>query len=131
MRSNDPKDQSEAPTRLSHLIDLVLQKSPGVAVLVAELPPNSDSKVNKNIDAYNKAIPQVVERQVKKGQHVLFVQTHKLVAVSDLVDGTHPNDKAYERIGLAFYDSLKIADGKGWISEPKAEARKPRQLFRA
>ena len=131
MKSDDPKDQSEAPTRLCHLIDLVLQKSPGVAVLVAELPPNSDSKVNKNIDTYNKAIPQIVEQQVKKGKHVLFVQTHKLVAVSDLVDGIHPNDKAYERIGLAFYDSLKIADGKGWIIEPRTKARKPRQLFRA
>ena len=129
MKSNDPKDQSEAPARLCHLIDLVLEKSPGVTVLVADLPPSSDSTFNKNIDTYNKAIPQVVEQQAKKGNHVLFVQIHKLVAVSDLADGTHPNDKAYERIGLAFFDSLKIADAKGWIIEPKSTPGRRRRLL--
>ena len=130
MKSKDPKDQSEAPKRLGQLMDLVLEKSPGVVLLVAELPPNSDSNANKYIDKYNKAIAGLVEERAAKGKHVLLVHTHKLVAVSDLVDGTHPGDKAYERIGLAFYQSLKVANSKGWISEPKPKPAR-RQLFKA
>ncbi|KIY72681.1 carbohydrate esterase family 3 protein [Cylindrobasidium torrendii FP15055 ss-10] len=102
--------------RLGGLIDYVLDYEPTLTtVLVSSLPPNGDADSNSRIDTYNAGIPGVVQARVDAGRSVIFVDSHAVIAVGDLVDGTHPNDAGYERIAKVFYDGIVEAEAKGWL----------------
>ncbi|EAU90995.1 lipolytic enzyme [Coprinopsis cinerea okayama7 len=108
-------DVINAPSRLSHLIGGVLNFPPQTLVVVSSLPPNRDAAANARINAFNAAIPGVVQHWVNQGRSVVFADCGRLVSVNELPDGTHPNDAAYERIGRCFYDAIVGADSRGWI----------------
>jgi lysophospholipase L1-like esterase len=104
-----------APDRLGALIDNILNWEWLTLVVVSTLPPNGNADTNARIDTYNAALPAVVKARTDAGRSVILVDSHAVVAVSDLVDGTHPNDAAYERMGKAFYDGIVLAESKGWL----------------
>ncbi|KAJ7469649.1 lipolytic enzyme, partial [Mycena latifolia] len=108
-------DPAGAPARLSTLIQNVLDAPPLTLVVLATLPPNANADANTRINAYNAALPGVVANFVNAGRSVVLADCHAVVAVGDLVDGTHPNDDAYARIGKVFYDAIQVAFAKGWI----------------
>lgn len=104
-----------APDRLGTLIDDILDWDWLTLVVVSTLPPNGDADSNARVDTYNAAIPGVVQARVDAGRSVILVDSHAVVAVGDLVDGTHPNDAAYDRMANAFYEGIKDAESKGWL----------------
>ncbi|KAF6761797.1 SGNH hydrolase-type esterase domain-containing protein [Ephemerocybe angulata] len=104
-----------APGRLSRLIRGVLDFPPLTLVVVSTLPPNANAGAQQRILNYNAAIPGVVQQFVNEGRSVVFADCGRMVGIPDLVDGTHPNDAAYERIGRCFYEAILYADTNGWI----------------
>ncbi|KAF7290778.1 Lipolytic enzyme [Mycena indigotica] len=108
-------DPDNAPARLKTLIQNVLDAPPLTLVVVSTLLPNSNSAANTRINAYNAALPSVVKSFTDAGRSVVLVDCHSVVAVSDLVDGTNPNDAAYARMAKVFYGGLQQAAPKGWI----------------
>lgn len=108
-------DPAGAPGRLGAMIDEVLDFPPLTLVVVSSLPANGDGATNDRINAFNAAIPGVVQQRVDAGRSVEFADCGSTVGVADLVDGTHPNDAGYERIGRCFYDAIVVAETKGWI----------------
>ncbi|KIY72647.1 carbohydrate esterase family 3 protein [Cylindrobasidium torrendii FP15055 ss-10] len=108
-------DVANAPARLGTLIDDVLDWPWLTTVIVSTLPPNANSAANPRIDAYNAAMAGVVQQRVNAGRSVILVDSHATVGLADLVDGTHPNDAAYERMGRVFYDGIVLAESKGWL----------------
>lgn len=114
--------QGDAQRALGQLIDDVLNWPPLTFVIVSTLPPNKDPIVNDRIKAFNAAIPGIVQQRVKAGRSVHWVDSYGVVALSDLVDGTHPNDQAFERIGRKFYEGLQHGFSKGWIFDVQGPA---------
>ncbi|KAJ7159706.1 FG-GAP repeat domain-containing protein [Mycena filopes] len=108
-------DPAGAPARLTKLIEDVLDAPPLTLVLVSTLPPNANTATNALINTYNAAIPAVVKSFTDAGRSVVFVDCHSVIAVGDLVDGTHPNDAGYARMAGLFYNGLQQAFAKGWI----------------
>lgn len=108
-------DLPTAPDRLGKLIDDALAWPPLTLVVVSTLPPNSNSVVNDRVRSYNAAIPAVVKKRTDAGKSVIVVDSYAVISVSDLVDGIHPNDAGYERIGKVFYNGIKAAEAKGWL----------------
>ncbi|KAJ7661664.1 lipolytic enzyme [Mycena rosella] len=108
-------DPAGAPARLATVIQNVLDAPPLTLVVVSTLPPNADSASNVRVDAYNAAIPGVIQQFTDAGRSVILADCHSVVGLGDLVDGTHPNDAAYARMATVFYDSIQLADSKGWI----------------
>ncbi|KAJ7469671.1 lipolytic enzyme [Mycena latifolia] len=108
-------DPAGAPARLSTLIQDVLDAPPLTLVVLATIPPNADVDANTRIDTYNAALPGVVAHFVHAGRSVVLADCHAVVALGDLVDGTHPNDAAYARMAKVFYDAMQVAFAKGWI----------------
>ncbi|KAJ6479448.1 lipolytic enzyme [Mycena vitilis] len=108
-------DVANAPARLTTLIQNVLDEPPLTLVVVSTLPPNGNADVNTRTTAYNAALPAVVQSFVNAGRSVVLVDSHAVVAVGDLVDGTHPNDAAYARMAQVFYNGIQAAFAKGWI----------------
>ncbi|KAJ7159679.1 lipolytic enzyme [Mycena filopes] len=108
-------DPAGAPARLTKTIQDVLDAPPLTLVLVSTLPPNANAAANALINTYNAALPAVVKNFTDAGRSVILVDSHSVVAVGDLVDGTHPNDAAYARIAGVFYTGLQQAFANGWI----------------
>ncbi|KAJ7745999.1 lipolytic enzyme, partial [Mycena metata] len=108
-------DPAGAPARLTQTIQDLLDAPPLTLVVVSTLPPNADGPSNDRITTYNAALPAVVKSFTDAGRSVVLVDSHAVVAVGDLVDGTHPNDAAYSRIAQQFYNGIQQAYANGWI----------------
>ncbi|KAH7084036.1 FG-GAP repeat domain-containing protein [Auriculariales sp. MPI-PUGE-AT-0066] len=103
-----------APDRIYKLVEDVLNWPWPTLVILATLPPNADKACNKRIDAFNAALPGVINRF--HGRWVLLADVHPVVKLEDLVDGTHPNDAVFARIGRKFYDAIKEGERRGWVA---------------
>lgn len=126
-----PVDPSTAPERLGELIDDVVTACPTAVVLVAELPPISDTEAQARAVAFNAAIPDIVAARTSAGLHVLTVNMSNYVTVADLGDGVHPSDRGYSLVAQAWYDGLETAASKGWIVKPENVNRMMRKRVAA
>ena len=89
-------DPTQAPARLSHLLNLITTTLPGVTVIVAQiLPLPHSARLNAEVAAYNAAIPGIVKAEVAQGKHVHYVDMYHAVPPSMLLDQIHPNDAGY------------------------------------
>ncbi|WP_163508917.1 family 43 glycosylhydrolase [Fodinicola acaciae] len=93
-----------APDRLRDLINLIKSKDPGVTILVASIIPARDATLNARVNAYNAAIPAIVQQA---GANVRFVDMNARITIDDLSpDGIHPSDAGYLKMGDVWYDAL-------------------------
>jgi len=103
---NHNADLSQAPTRLSNLIDTIVNTLPNVKVLVGSIPPISNSTSNARAVAYNNAIPGIVSQKQSQGKGVYFVDIYASLTVADLNDGVHPNLTGYGKMANAWFNVL-------------------------
>lgn len=103
---NHNADLSQAPTRLSNLIDTILNTLPNAKVLVGSIPPINDPTNNARAVAYNSAIPGIVSQKQSQGKKVYFVDIYNALTLSDLNDGVHPNLVGYGKMASAWYSVL-------------------------
>lgn len=111
-------DPDSAPDRLGDLIDEVLAACPDAAVLVAEIIVMADSDSNSRRLTYNAAIPGVVSARAKAGKQVMVVDMSNLLTTDDLIDGIHPVDQGYDKMGDTWFTGIQNASQSGWIKTP-------------
>ncbi|CAM1503170.1 Fc.00g079460.m01.CDS01 [Cosmosporella sp. VM-42] len=114
-------DPATAPDRLGALIDEVVSVCPDAAVLVAQIIVMSDSGTNARRKTFNAAIPGVVKSRAEAGKNVMVVDMSGLLTTGELVDGLHPTDGGYAKMGNAWFSAIKTAAVKGWIKKPVAQ----------
>ncbi|RBQ14077.1 hypothetical protein DP939_42640 [Spongiactinospora rosea] len=112
----DRGDAGAAPDALKVLVDQVFEDAPTALIVVANLVPSKDSRVQGRIDAFNKEIPAIVEKRVGMGRMIALADM-SMVTSGDLVDSLHPNDNGYRKMADAFHKALLRAAAKGWISD--------------
>jgi lysophospholipase L1-like esterase len=102
----------DAPARLGHLIDLLVEADPNLLVVVAQIPPGKDDAINARAETYNAAIPGVVAARARAGKHVAIVDMYaaftqnpnfKADYVNDLV---HPTQVGYDVMGDTWFALL-------------------------
>jgi lysophospholipase L1-like esterase len=99
-------DATNAPARLSALIDKITEHSPALQVIVASLPPLSSPIANQRVLNFNAAIPNIVSAKTANGKKVAFVDMYPALTLSDLDDGIHPNASGYTKLANAWYGAL-------------------------
>jgi lysophospholipase L1-like esterase len=113
--TNDAIDDFEledAPTRLGALIDSIFEELPNVLLVVAQPIPSQDDALNGRLQAYNAAIPTVVETRASAGRHILIVDMYTpFSSVADyktslLKDTWHPNAEGHAILGARWYSVL-------------------------
>ncbi len=120
-------DLANAPARLGALIDQVLADSPNATVLVADIPPNTDTtrpELDAETTAYNRAIAEMVTEREDAGEHVIF--SPGLVSpdqVSD--DHIHPIDAGYDQIAAGFISGAAEAAENSWFQDPDSDQALP------
>ncbi|MEV5511294.1 FG-GAP-like repeat-containing protein [Streptomyces orinoci] len=103
-----------APERLGGLIDQITTAAPGVTVLVSSVVPSKDPQVEKRVEKFNLAVPQIVAERRNKGRAVGYVDMGD-VTTADLADRLHPSDSGYVKMARAFFRGVSQAATDGWI----------------
>ncbi|MEU3960937.1 FG-GAP-like repeat-containing protein [Streptomyces buecherae] len=112
---------ASAPDRLKKLINQALTDSPRATVLVAKLIPTAKPGLQPRIDAYNAALPGVVEGLQREGKHVLLVDMGRVRVSDGLQNDAHPTDEGYAKMADAWDRGMWEAYSRGWIKDPAAQ----------
>jgi lysophospholipase L1-like esterase len=104
------RDKPNMATRLEVLLDDIAENAPNALIVLAQLTPLG--RDDANLTEYNAKIPSIVQSHAEKGQHIIGVDMSKL-PISQLADGTHPNDQGYEYMANIWYAAIKdlLTDG--------------------
>lgn len=108
-----------APDRLGSLIFAICDPMTGLRpqahLIVASITPIGNAAEEARVEAYNAAIPGVVNAHRALGQNVSFVDMHSFLTKSDLADKLHPGVRGYQKMGEAWYEAVTVP-------EPSADA---------
>jgi lysophospholipase L1-like esterase len=102
---------SDAPARLSRLVDGILASDPRLLLVVAQIVPRADG--NDRVRAYNAAVADLVATRAAAGRRIVLVDLFAaFVANPDfasayLSDGLHPSGPGYQIIGRELYRVLQ------------------------
>jgi lysophospholipase L1-like esterase len=102
-------DVANAPTRLAALIDSVTSTDPKLLLVVAQIIPSQTDALNTSIQAYNAAIPALVQARATAGKHVALVDMYDAFTAianyksADMSDNLHPNDAGYAVMAGVWY----------------------------
>ena len=102
-------DLPNAPNRLSALIDHITNTLPSAEVFVAQIIPLSYDA--SQLQAFNAAIPGIVQSKVAAGKHVHLVDQYDALTTADLQDGVHPNAAGYDKMAAVWYRALLSVPG--------------------
>jgi hypothetical protein len=86
------------------LVDHILANAPGVELFVAQITPETDPSLEARVQAYNAALPAMVQG---KGSHVHLVDMHSALTTADLADGVHPTAAGYAKMGAVWHSALQ------------------------
>lgn len=104
LKNDSPPD---APARLKSLIDQITATLPQATLIVAQIiPVTRRPQFNPEVVTYNQAIPGIVQAEAALGKHVLLVDMYHAVSPSMLIDGAHPNDRAYALMAQVWENAL-------------------------
>jgi len=100
-------DPTQAPARLSRLLELITTTLPAATVIVAQiLPLPRSARFNAEVVAYNATIPRIVQTDVAQEKHVQYVDMYHAVPPSMLPDQIHPNDAGYALMAKVWLHAL-------------------------
>ncbi|MES1207778.1 MAG: SGNH/GDSL hydrolase family protein [Pseudomonadota bacterium] len=106
-------DLADAPTRLGALIDRITTRSPDALVVVAKMVPTRTAATNTRVQAYNDAIPALVQSRAAAGKHIAMVDMYGAFtananyATALLTDNLHPNDAGMAVMAQTWYAAIK------------------------
>ena len=101
-------DVTNAPSRLSTLIDHITATLPSVELFVASITPlgGDYASYESQVLTFNTAVPTIVSTKASQGYRVHYVNMHSVLTTSDLADGIHPTAAGYNKMGAAWYSAL-------------------------
>jgi len=98
-------DLNNAPNRLSDLIDKICNKLPeGGKLYVATVTPITYADPR----SYNSQVTNIVQNKSSQGKPVYLVDMFNALTTNDLaMDGVHPNNNGYNKMGDTWFDAIK------------------------
>lgn len=102
-------DVANAPTRLAELVDSILDQDDHVLLVVAQIVPSRLADLNDRVEAYNAAIPGIVEERAAQGKHIAIADMESAFLADSnyqsslLADDLHPSTAGYALLGQTYY----------------------------
>jgi lysophospholipase L1-like esterase len=109
---NGNVDVAAAPTRLGKLIDAITTRAPDALLVVATIIPIANDGTNPKVQAYNAALPALVNARANAGKHVVLLDNYAAFVKDPsyrsklMGDYLHPNDAGYAVLGRAMYEAI-------------------------
>jgi lysophospholipase L1-like esterase len=107
-------DLANAPTRLGHLMDVILDADPKLLLVVAKISPSKDDAFNARAATYNAAIPGLVKSRADAGKHVAMVDMWTAFMANAnyrtefLNDPVHCTNAGYAKMGEVWYAGIGV-----------------------
>jgi lysophospholipase L1-like esterase len=102
---------TDAPARMTTMLNTIVAALPTAEVLVSTLPPVDPALGAGRValtDAFNAALPGIVAAQQALGHRVRMVDAGSILTLADLdVGGVHPTQGGYLKMSNAWYASLQ------------------------
>lgn len=118
LHTNEPTDPyADAPNRLNSLIQKVISVCPDATILGAQIIHAADLPTNDRVATYNAQVPGVVANIAKTHKNIAVVDFGSVMA-DDLIDGLHPRDSGYKKMGDIWFAAIRKAAADGWIQAP-------------
>jgi lysophospholipase L1-like esterase len=113
------RNPKPAPQKLQKLCEKIVERVPGVVVLIGTIPPITAKYMPGGagdsaplITEYNAAIHNIAKEMTAKKVGVADLSAVKL---SNLQDGIHPNDEGYSKMAIGWFKAIDEAASKGWL----------------
>ena len=112
---NGNVDVGNAPKRLGNLIDDITARAPNALLILATIIPIANDGTNQKVQAYNAALPGLVNTRATAGKHVVLLDNYAAFSKDSsyrttlMYDNLHPNDAGYVVLGRAMYDAIHAA----------------------
>jgi lysophospholipase L1-like esterase len=109
----DDYDMSGAPARLGALLDSIFAQLPNVLIVLGQPIPSQDDALNLRLQAYNAALPAIVEARADAGRHILLVDMYAPFTANPsyktalLKDTWHPNEAGHAILGARWFAALR------------------------
>jgi lysophospholipase L1-like esterase len=106
-------DVANAPARLGALLDQITADAPDALLVVAMITPLNYDAGNTRVEAYNAAMPALVQSRAAAGKHILLVDMYAAFVAdpsfktSLLADQWHPNPAGYALMSGVWYEAIK------------------------
>lgn len=106
-------DLVNAPARLGALLDEIIAGAPNALLVVAQLTPTTTDAENVRFQAYNAAIPGLVQQRASAGKHVIRVDMYGAFTANVnyktayMNDNLHPNPAGYTLMGQTWYAAIR------------------------
>jgi lysophospholipase L1-like esterase len=108
-----------AKDRMRTLIWQIYSSSPGVTVILATLPPTTDSSNEPYIQAANADYRELVSELQGQGQKIELAEMYtKWFEAGDHSDSLHFTDAGYAKMAAIFAQAFSRVEAKGWITSP-------------
>ena len=103
---------AQAPQRLGALLDQITNDAPDALLVVAQIIPSTNQQTNTRVQAYNAAIPALVQARAAAGKHIelldLFTPFSSSPNFASLMnDFLHPNDSGYVVMGQTWFNAIE------------------------
>jgi hypothetical protein len=102
-----------APTRLATLVDEIVADAPNSLLVVGQLVPTTTDTENVRFQAYNAAMPAIVQQRASVGKHVMLVDMYSAFTANAnyktayMNDNLHPNAAGYALMGQTWYAAIQ------------------------
>lgn len=106
--------------RLRRMLELLWRICPGSTLVLSTLPVNSSSPyVEPRVRRANDQIRYLWKHYADQGRRIVLADMHGLDGpqLSDLVDGTHPNDEGYLKMARIWHRAILEAEARGFLRQ--------------
>ncbi|KAI1331754.1 carbohydrate esterase family 3 protein [Xylariaceae sp. FL0255] len=111
-----------AGDRMTNLINDIYHYSPSATVILSTLVVRSNHTDEERVLDVNAQYRAVATSLIAKKRRLVLVDMQPPAgpAVNQLVDGTHPNDAGYAKMGEVWFSGFQEADKNGFLVAPEA-----------
>ncbi|KAJ0136947.1 Uncharacterized protein HZ326_20065 [Fusarium oxysporum f. sp. albedinis] len=99
--------------RMGNTLEYLWQASPLSTVILSTLLINADKQVNSRVLRVNSQIRDLVESKATEQKRIVLADMNSAEGpeLTDLVDGTHPNDEGYKKMADIWFSAIQQARG--------------------
>lgn len=95
-----------AAARLDSLIGQITYIAPTTELIVASVPTLQDAISNERARIFDQEIRAVVNNRAAQGRQVAYVDMYRVLELTDLADGVHPNATGYDKMANVWYGAI-------------------------
>lgn len=104
-------------SRINGLLEYIWSTCPGSTIILSTLLSNSDTLTERRILRANEQFRELAFQKYKQHKKIILVDMHGADGpnADELVDGTHPNDLAYQKMATIWQRGFREAVSKGFL----------------